>query len=59
MFKVLILPIIGVVAILLLRTHKEDKAIPVFTYNEETSLKGDSSVYIRNSWEGESVDSID
>ena len=55
MFKVLILPIIGVVAILLLRTHKENKAIPVFKYNEETSVNGDSSVYIRNSWETDSI----
>ena len=58
MFKVLILPIIGVVAILLLRTHKEEKAIPVFTYNEETSLNGDSSVYVSNNWEVDSLDSI-
>ena len=55
MFKVLILPIIGVVAILLLRTHKENKAIPVFKYNEETSVNGDSSVYIRNSWKTDSI----
>ena len=58
MFKVLILPIIGVVAILLLRTHKEDKAIPVFTYNEETSLNGDSSVYVKNSWEVDSLEGV-
>ena len=59
MFKVLILPIIGIVLILCLRSHKEDKAIPVFKYNEETSLKGDSSVYIQNSWEVDSLDSIE
>ena len=55
MFKVLILPIIGIVLILCLRTHKEKQAIPVLKYDEETSLNGDSSVYIRNSWEIDSV----
>ena len=55
MYKILTVASVGVVAILLLRTHKEDKAIPVFTYNEETSLNGDSSVYIRNSWETDSI----
>lgn len=55
MFKILTVASIGVVAILLLRTHKEDKAIPVFKYNEETSVNGDSSVYIRNSWETDSI----
>ena len=59
MFKVLILPTIGIVFLLCLRTHKEEKAIPVFKYNEETSLNGDSSLYIRNSWEVDSLDSID
>lgn len=53
MFKVLILPCIGVVAILLLRTHKEEKAIPKFTYNEETNINGDSTTYIQKSWETE------
>ena len=55
MFKILTLASIGVVAILLLRTHKENKAIPVFKYNEETSVNGDSSVYVRNSWETDSI----
>ena len=59
MFKVLILPTIGIVLILCLRTRKEKQVIPVFKYNEETSLNGDSSLYIRNSWKVDSLDSID
>ena len=55
MFKILTVASIGVVSILLLRTHKEDKAIPVLKYNEETSLNGDSSVYVMNSWEVDSL----
>ena len=55
MYKILTVASIGVVAILLLRTHKEEKAIPVFKYNEETSVNGDSSVYVRNSWETDSI----
>ena len=59
MFKVLILPTIGIVLILCLRKHKEKQAIPVFKYDEETSLEGDSSVYVMNSWEVDSLDSIE
>lgn len=53
MFKVLILPCIGVMIVLLLRTHKEEKTIPIFKYNEETNVNGDSTEYIKESWETE------
>jgi hypothetical protein len=46
MFKVLIPPCIGIVFILSLRTKKEQETIPTFQYNEETSVNGDSSIYI-------------
>lgn len=53
MFKVLILPTIGIVFLLCLRTHKEEKAIPIFKYNEETNVDGDSTEYLQKSWETE------
>ena len=58
MFKILTVASIGVVLILLLRTHKENKAIPVFKYNEETSLEGDSSVYMLNDWKVDSLEGV-
>jgi len=52
MFKVLIMPCIGVVVILLLRTNKEKETIPVFNYEEREEIcNGDSSNYLRESWE--------
>ena len=49
MYKVLIMPCIGVVFILLLRSKKENETIPVFIYEEETNINGDSSNYLRES----------
>jgi hypothetical protein len=50
MFKVLIMPCIGVVVILLLRTHKEKETIPVFRYEQREEIyNGDSSNYLRES----------
>jgi hypothetical protein len=52
MFKVLIMPCIGVVLILLLRTHKEKETIPVFNYEEREEIyNGDSVTYCTESWE--------
>ena len=52
MFKVLIIPCIGVVLILLLRTHKQKETIPVFRYEQrETICNGDSTNYCSESWE--------
>ena len=52
MYKVLIMPCIGVVLILLLRTHKEKETIPVFRYEEREEIyNGDSTIYLRESWE--------
>jgi len=46
------MPCIGVVVILLLRTHKEKETIPIFYYEErEEMCNGDSSNYVRESWE--------
>jgi hypothetical protein len=47
MFKVLIMPCIGVVLILLLRTKKEKETIPVFNYEEREEIyNGDSTNYL-------------
>jgi hypothetical protein len=46
MYKILILPCIGVVFILLLRSNKEKETIPVFRYEEETNINGDSTNYL-------------
>jgi hypothetical protein len=44
------MPCIGVVLILLLRTHKEKETIPVFNYEEREEIcNGDSSNYLRES----------
>ena len=51
MFKILILPSIGVVLILLLRSKKQEETLPVFRYEEETSITGDSTNYIEQRWE--------
>lgn len=50
MFKVLIMPCIGVVLILLLRSKKEKETIPVFNYEQREEIyNGDSSNYLRES----------
>ena len=47
MFKVLIMPCIGVVLILLLRTHKEKETIPIFRYEQREEIyNGDSANYL-------------
>jgi len=46
MFKVLIMPCIGVVFILLLRSNKEKETIPNFYYEEETNINGDTTNYL-------------
>jgi len=47
MYKILILPSIGVVFILLLRSNKEKETIPVFRYEEREEIyNGDSSNYL-------------
>ena len=54
MFKVLIMPCIGVVFILLLRTHKQNETIPVFNYEQREEIyNGDSTNYCTESWETE------
>ena len=54
MYKVLIMPCIGVVVILLLRTHKEKETIPVFNYEEREEIyNGDSTNYLRESWKAQ------
>ena len=52
MYKVLIMPCIGVVVILLLRTHKQKETIPVFNYEQREEIyNGDSTNYCTESWE--------
>ena len=47
MFKVLIMPCIGVVFILLLRSHKQKETIPNFYYEEREEIcNGDSANYL-------------
>ena len=42
------MPCIGVVFILLLRTHKEKETIPVFNYEEREEIyNGDSTNYLK------------
>ena len=54
MFKVLIMPCIGVVLILLLRTKKQNETIPVFRYEQREKIyNGDSTNYIKECWETE------
>jgi hypothetical protein len=53
MYKILILPCIGVVFILLLRSNKEKETIPVFRYEEETNINGDTTDYLKECWETE------
>jgi hypothetical protein len=54
MFKVLIMPCIGVVFILLLRTHKQNETIPVFRYEtREEIYNGDSTNYLKECWSPE------
>ena len=54
MFKVLIMPCIGVVLILLLRTHKQNETIPVFRYEQREEIyNGDSTNYLKECWETE------
>jgi hypothetical protein len=46
------MPCVGVVLILLLRTHKEKETIPVFNYEERKEIyNGDSVTYCTESWE--------
>ena len=50
MYKVLIMPCIGVVVILLLRTKKQNETIPVFRYEQREEIyNGDSTNYLRES----------
>ena len=52
MYKVLIIPCIGVVFILLLRTKKQNETIPVFNYEQREEIcNGDSTNYCTESWE--------
>ena len=54
MFKVLIIPCIGVVLILCLRTKKQNETIPVFKYEtREEIYNGDSTNYLKECWETE------
>jgi len=54
MYKVLIMPCIGVVVILLLRTHKENETIPVFNYEQREEIyNGDSTNYFKECWSPE------
>ena len=53
------MPCIGVVFILLLRSHKEKETIPNFYYEEREEIcNGDSLIYVNNSWEVDSVNSL-
>ena len=47
MYKILIVASIGIVFILSLRTKKEKETIPVFRYEEETNINGDSTNYLQ------------
>ena len=50
MFKVLIMPCIGVLFILLLLTKKQNETIPVFNYEQREEIyNGDSTDYLRES----------
>ena len=54
MFKVLIIPCIGVVLILCLRTHKQNETIPVFRYEQREEIyNGDSTTYLKECWSSE------
>ena len=54
MFKVLIMPCIGVVLILLLRTKKQSETIPNFYYEtREEIYNGDSTTYLKECWTSE------
>ena len=48
------MPCIGVVLILLLRSQKEKETIPNFYYEEREEIyNGDSTNYLRESWEAQ------
>jgi len=54
MFKVLIMPCIGVVLILLLRSKKEKETIPIFRYEQREEIyNGDSTNYFKECWSTE------
>jgi len=54
MYKILIGASIGIVFILCLRSHKQKETIPVFNYEEREEIcNGDSSNYLRESWEAQ------
>lgn len=54
MFKVLIMPCIGLVLILCLRTHKQNETIPVFNYEQREEIyNGDSTTYLKECWTSE------
>lgn len=48
------MPCIGVVLILLLRSHKQNETIPVFKYEtREEIYNGDSTTYLKEYWTSE------
>ena len=48
------MPCIGVVFILLLRSHKEKETIPVFNYEQREEIyNGDSVTYLKECWSPE------
>jgi hypothetical protein len=55
MFKILILPSIGIVFLLCLRTKKEQKQLKILELNETEyrSNRGSEQTYIKESWETE------
>jgi hypothetical protein len=53
MYNILIVASIGIVFILSLRTKKEKETIPVFRYEEETNINGDTTDYLKECWEAE------
>jgi hypothetical protein len=55
MYKILILPSIGVVFILSLRTKKEQKQLKILELNETEyrSNRGSEQIYILESWEAQ------
>jgi hypothetical protein len=55
MYKVLILPSIGIVFILSLRTKKEKKQLKILELNETEyrSNRGSEQIYILESWEAQ------
>jgi hypothetical protein len=48
------MPCIGVVLILLLRSHKQNETIPVFNYEQREEIcNGDSVTYLKECWEAQ------